>query len=314
MNSELFPIPLFNNYFVSKNGDVFSNKDNEFVQQVDSNGYRQVTLSGVTIGVHRLMGLTFHGIPENYEQLDVNHKDGNKSNNWWENLEWATRSENCIHAYKTGLRTDNTPILVRDLRTDEITRHYSLQDCARRFNCNGALIYQRLKKPGIFKRYYVLIRDGGSWPSFTKADIPVQQNKHQTVLIATSCETGETFIFDGYKNAGEIMKVNPETLYAHVKLRGDRPYNGYLFKIADDLKIVEEVEKSRKKSIFTPSPRKPIRIRVTNTRTNEVSEWESSEAFSKVLGIKKNTFQSYVLRHNGYWKEFRVEYLNDSPS
>jgi hypothetical protein len=48
--------------------------------------------------VHRLVWETFRGtIPSG---LDVNHRDGNKSNNRLENLEVVTRSENMLHMFK----------------------------------------------------------------------------------------------------------------------------------------------------------------------------------------------------------------------
>ena len=67
-----------------------------------SNGYLNVNLKGKFIGVHRLVALTFL---ENKNNLPiVNHKDGNKTNNNINNLEWCTASENLSHAYKTGLK------------------------------------------------------------------------------------------------------------------------------------------------------------------------------------------------------------------
>lgn len=52
--------------------------------------------------VHRLLMETFCPV-ENMQNLQVNHIDGNKSNNRLDNLEWTTRKENMQHAMKNDL-------------------------------------------------------------------------------------------------------------------------------------------------------------------------------------------------------------------
>lgn len=51
---------------------------------------------------HRLVALTFIPNPDNLPY--INHKNGCKSNNAVENLEWCTASENSRHAIRTGLQ------------------------------------------------------------------------------------------------------------------------------------------------------------------------------------------------------------------
>jgi len=51
--------------------------------------------------VHRFVALAF--VPGYFEGATVNHKDGVKTNNRADNLEWVTLAENTAHQWETGL-------------------------------------------------------------------------------------------------------------------------------------------------------------------------------------------------------------------
>ena len=90
--------------------------------------------------IHRLVAETF--VPNPNDKPQVNHKNGNKHDNYFENLEWVTCSENLHHAYRTGLRKTRKVVQILD---DKIIKIYR--------NCHKASADTGIGYPNI---YYVL--------------------------------------------------------------------------------------------------------------------------------------------------------------
>lgn len=96
-------------YEISEYGEVYSIAKRILRKSfVNKFGYPRITLrckgAVKNIFVHRLVATTF--ICENPGGLDVNHKDGNKLNNHYSNLEWVTRQQNVRHSFDHGLQTN----------------------------------------------------------------------------------------------------------------------------------------------------------------------------------------------------------------
>lgn len=124
------PISDFPYYDVSNLGRIRSRmRKNGYLKQSQTNRkYLKVTLSTgrgtqKTKSVHQLVAEAFLVTSSN--SSDVNHKDGNKSNNHVENLEWMSHSANRNHAIQTGLCKESQGSK-RRLSRDEAQRVWQL--------------------------------------------------------------------------------------------------------------------------------------------------------------------------------------------
>lgn len=100
-------------YKVACTGKIFRINDGkkyEISSHKNDKGYSCVNMTrpGLTAGswsttektkkfVHVLVAQAFCENPDPIRKRFVNHKDKNRSNNHWTNLEWVTHLENCAH-------------------------------------------------------------------------------------------------------------------------------------------------------------------------------------------------------------------------
>jgi len=176
-------LPGFLNYEVSTKGRIRSmdRSVNHFkggfalkkgklrAPTVSNSGYLLVRLwvdgKGKNFLIHRLVALAF--IPNDGNKPCVNHIDGIKTNNTVENLEWASYSDNIIHAHANGLckKTRSSAkfglhfkkrIRAVNIQTNKEIIFDSINECSTNLGISRSRISLRLNKGGLIKKIYQL--------------------------------------------------------------------------------------------------------------------------------------------------------------
>lgn len=248
--------------------------------------------------IHRLVALTFLE-REDENHVIVNHKDGNKYNNEYTNLEWCTHSANSHHAFASGIRGDSYKVQRLDLETNEVKEWHSLGSCAASHNTTAERIHSWLKSTTNNIRFgrYIFRRSLGdeSWGNIDALDRETYLNGAPKPVMAMFVETGKISIYDTIGRAAAATNVKHGTICALLRYNRINAVDGYAFfrlTSKDKLPTLDDIKAATAKL--------NTGMLALDIETGDVYEASSALKLSEQLGVEYGTMVKAVARKNLY--------------
>lgn len=181
-NEEIIQLKNCNDYFITNYGRLYSNITNTYLKgNIDRNGYLYIVIrinnKNITVKPYRLVAEYFISNPNNYKC--VNHKDENKLNNYYTNLEWCNHSYNNSFGSRLNRISKNTGTSIDVYKNGQyVCTENSINDCIKKYHIGTNNILDQLR--GIRKRWY---KNSSEYSFAYKGKFPIKDNIDDKVVI-----------------------------------------------------------------------------------------------------------------------------------
>lgn len=320
-------IPGFKRYVINRSGEVFDLLKNRFINWRSSkpapgnklggymNGFMLTTSQDAKVAQHRLLALTFIPFTGIFNKLTVNHKDGVKSNNDLNNLEWVTYAENNKHAWDNGLKLNNRPhILKRNLLTNKIDSYRSVRECSYSLgDVSGFYVAARLKDQSgkIYPDYLLFKRDDGTeWPDIDYSKIPTVPNSYSNALVARNVFTGAVIVFNDVDVFSKEFNVPVTIILDHARNNQFKPANGHNFKYLINASSWPQ-HTARHLLVYKDYPiDPPDGVVMTDTMTGEETFFTSCKKVVESVGIHLDHLRTLFHNKRLFKKRYAFRMFN----
>ncbi len=202
-------------YIIDRLGNIYNSENKKpLIPQLSSGGYYRVQLRinnvSKSYAIHRLVAYAFISNP--FNKPDINHIDGIKSHNYVENLEWVTKSENSLHAYRTGLNSNAGEINPKAKLTEQ-----DVISIWNDINMNNDSFINIGKKYGVSKATISHIYKGDTWKELYNIYHRKNDDTRQYKYSDDDIKKARQLISENkisMKEISKITKINLNYLYA----------------------------------------------------------------------------------------------------
>lgn len=216
-------------YRIEEDGAIWSYRQKQYVRQtLNMPGYAYVSIrpvSGMT-SVHKMVAQKYLGdCPRGCE---ISHKDGNKLNNHWTNLEYITHSENQLKAFREHGRelppgnrhspSVETKLLMSQAKKKPVycsdgRQWKSVEECAKAIGKTRVSIYESIRDG------FELRGVGGMLGySIPVAEARPREKKPSRKEKRVYCSNGR--VWDSIQKCADDTGVNRKTVYNRIR-RGE---------------------------------------------------------------------------------------------